>query len=167
MSAQAQVTSIESLESFRSDLIIYLGQMLPALDEASGEVMRMRHWLQVEQRGFWDDQLRRRRRKLEETQAELFNKRISLMNDSVILAQMEMQRAQRAVAEAEQKITVLKKWTHEMDRLAEPLVKQVESLRGYLTTDLGMGVISLGEAIKSLDAYTQVAPPSAETKTTT
>ena len=147
MSAQAQVTSIESLESFRSDLIIYLGQMLPALDEAGGEVMRMRHWLQVEQRGFWDDQLRRRRRKLEEAQAELFNKRISLMNDSVILAQMEMQRAQRAVAEAEQKISALKKWTHELERLAEPLVKQVESLRGYLTGDLGMGVISLAEEI--------------------
>ena len=110
MSAQAQVTSIESLESFRSDLIIYLGQMLPALDEASGEVMRMRHWLQVEQRGFWDDQLRRRRRKLEEAQAELFNKRVSLMNDSTVLAQMELQRAQRAVAEAEQKIAALKKW---------------------------------------------------------
>ena len=167
MSAQAQVTSIESLESFRSDLIIYLGQMLPALDEASGEVMRMRHWLQVEQRGFWDDQLRRRRRKLEEAQGELFNKRISLMNDSTVLAQMELQRAQRAVAEAEQKIAALKKWALELERLAEPLVKQVDSLRGYLTGDLGMGVISLTEAIKSLDAYTQTAPPSAETKTTT
>jgi hypothetical protein len=166
MAAQAQVTSIESLESFRADLIIYLGQMLPALDEAGGEVMRMRHWIEVEQRGFWDDQLRRRRRKLEEAQGELFNKRISLMNDSCVLAQMAVQRAQRAVAEAEQKIAALKKWGRELERLAEPLVKQVESLRGYLTTDLGMGVISLAEAIKSLDAYTQVAPPSGETKTT-
>ena len=164
MSAQAQVTSIESLESFRSDLIIYLGQMLPALDEAGGEVMRMRHWLQVEQRGFWDDQLRRRRRKLEEAQAELFNKRVSLMNDSTVLAQMELQRAQRAVAEAEQKILALKKWALELERLAEPLVKQVDSLRGYLTADMAMGVISRGEAITALAAYPQVAPPSAETK---
>ena len=46
-------------------------------------------------------------------------------------------------------------------------MKQVDSLRGYLTADMAMGVISLGEAIKALDAYTQVAPPSAETKTTT
>lgn len=166
MPSQAQVTSIESLESFRSDLIVYLSQMLPALDEASGEVMRMRHWLQVEQRGFWDDQLRRRRRKLEEAQGELFNKKISLMNDSTVLAQMELQRAQRAVAEAEQKITALKKWALELERLAEPLVKQVESLRGYLTADMAMGVISLTEAIKSLDAYTQIAPPSTETKIT-
>lgn len=166
MSAQAQVTSIESLESFRSDLIIYLGQMLPALDEAGGEVMRMRHWLQVEQRGFWDDQLRRRRRKLEEAQAQLFNKRISLMNDSTVLAQMELQRAQRAVAEAEQKITALKKWSQELERLAEPLVKQVDSLRGYLTADMAMGVIRLTESIKALDAYTRIAPPSAETKST-
>jgi chromosome segregation ATPase len=166
MSAQAQVTSIESLESFRQDLIVYLSQMLPALDEAGGEVMRMRHWLEIEQRGFWDDQLRRRRRKLEEAQGELFNKRISLMNDSTVLAQMELQRAQRAVAEAEQKIAALKKWARELERLAEPLVKQVESLRGYLTSDLGMGVISLTEAIKALDAYTQIAPPSVETKTT-
>ena len=38
MPGQAQITSIESLETFRSDLVVYLSQMQPVMDEAAGEV---------------------------------------------------------------------------------------------------------------------------------
>ena len=158
MSAQAQVSSIESLESFRADLILFISQMQPVIDESNSEVMRMRQWLENEQRAFWTDQLRRRRRKLEEAQADLFNARISLMNDSCILPQMAVQRTQRSVAEAEQKLAAIKKWLRELEPLTEPLLKQVEQLRGYLSTDLGKAVVRLTEDIKSLDAYTKILP---------
>lgn len=158
MSAQAQVSSIESLESFRADLILFISQMQPVIDESNSEVMRMRQWLENEQRAFWTDQLRRRRRKLEEAQADLFNARISLMNDSCILPQMAVQRTQRSVAEAEQKLAAIKKWLRELEPLTEPLLKQVEQLRGYLSTDLGKAVVRLTEDIKSLDAYTKITP---------
>ena len=164
MSAQAQVGSIESLESFRSDLINFISQMQPAIDEVSGEVVRVRVWLQGEQRTFWETQLRRRQRKLEEVQAELFNARISLMNDSCILPQMAVQQAKRAVEEAEQKLTALKKWERELEKIATPLLKQVEQLRGFLAADMTQGVASLTESIKSLEAYTQVLPQASETK---
>ena len=158
MSAQAQVSSIESLESFRADLILFISQMQPVIDESNSEVMRMRQWLENEQRAFWTDQLRRRRRKLEEAQADLFNARISLMNDSCILPQMAVQRTQRSVAEAEQKLAAIKKWLRELEPLTEPLLKQVEQLRGYLSTDLGKAVVRLTEDIKSLEAYTKILP---------
>ena len=156
MSGQAQVSSIESLESFRADLILVISQMQPAIDESNSEVMRMRQWLEHEQHAFWSDQLRRRRRKLEEAQAELFNARISLMNDSCILPQMAVQKAQRSVAEAEQKMAALKKWLRELEPLTEPLLKQIEQLRGYLTTDLGKAVVGLSETVKILDAYAKI-----------
>ena len=158
MATQAQVSSIEALDAFRADLILYISQMQPVIDESSSEVMRMRQWLDNEQRAFWEDQLRRRRRKLEEAQSELFNARISLMNDSCILPQMAVQKTQRSVVEAEQKLAAIKKWLRELEPLTEPLLKQVESLRGYLTTDLGKAVASLGEMTKILDAYAKIKP---------
>ena len=35
MAGQAQITSVEALESFRADLIVYLSQMQPVIDEVA------------------------------------------------------------------------------------------------------------------------------------
>ena len=41
MAGQAQITSVEALAAFRADLIVFLTQMQPVLDEVGGEVTRM------------------------------------------------------------------------------------------------------------------------------
>jgi hypothetical protein len=156
MPAQAQVGSIEALESFRSDLILCVGQMRPVIDESSMEVMRVRNWLEHEARAHWTEQLRRRRLKFEEAQAELFNARVSLMKDSCIIPQMHLQKAQVAMREAEKKLAAIKKWLRDLEPLTEPLLKQVEQLRGYLTADLGRAVASLTENVKLLEKYAAI-----------
>lgn len=160
MSGQAQISSIEAIAAFRADLIVYLSQMQPVLDEVGGEVVRMRFWLQNEGREFWENQLRRRRRKLEEAQAELFNAKLSTLQDSSILQHMQAQKARRAVEEAEQKLAALKKWERELENLTEPLLKQVSQLQGFLSADLARGVASLTQTVQALEAYRQVASPS-------
>jgi len=161
MSGQAQITSIEALAAFRADVILFLSQMGPVIDEAGGELVRMRFWLQNEQRDFWQNQLRRRQRKLEEAQAELFNARLSTFQDSTILPQMAAQKAQRAVQEAEQKLAAIKKWERELDNLAEPHLKQLDQLRGFLAADMNKAVGFLNQVTQSLEAYTSVAAPAA------
>jgi hypothetical protein len=160
MSGQAQISSIEAIAAFRADLIVYLSQMQPVLDEVGGEVVRMRFWLQNEGREFWENQLRRRRRKLEEAQAELFNAKLSTLQDSSILQHMQAQKARRAVEEAEQKLAALKKWERELENLTEPLLKQVSQLQGFLSADLARGVAALTQTVQALEAYRQVASPS-------
>jgi hypothetical protein len=159
MSGQAQITSIEALEAFRADVIQFISEIGPVIDEAGGELVRMRFWLQNEQRDFWQNQLRRRQRKLEEAQAELFNARISTFQDSTILPQMAVQKAQRSVQEAEQKIALIKKWERELDNLAEPQLKQLDQLRGFLATDMNKAVAFLNQVMQALEAYTNVAAP--------
>jgi hypothetical protein len=135
--------------------------MHPVVDEIGSDVTRMKYWLENEQREFWEHQLCRRRRKLEEAEAELFNTRLSRMQDSSTAAQFNAQRARRTVQEAEEKLVRIKKWSREIETLADPLVKQVGQLQGFITTDLGKAVASLTEIIKQVEAYTQVAPPPA------
>jgi hypothetical protein len=160
MAGQAQITSVEALEAFRSDLIVYLGQMQPVLDEIGSDVVRMKFWLQNEQHQLWEGHLRQRRRKLEEAQAELFNARLSVFQDSTMLQQMAVQKAQRAVEEAEQKMAALKKWERELETQSNPLLKMVEQLKGFVTTDLTEAVAYLTQVIKILEAYKEVVPTS-------
>ena len=64
MAGPAQITSVEAIEAFRADLIVYLGQMRPVVDEVGSELVRMKAWLQTEQRQHWEQQARLRQRRL-------------------------------------------------------------------------------------------------------
>ena len=62
MPDRAHVTSVEALESFRANLIVYLSKARPTLDEVSSDVQRIQGWLENEQRTHWENELRRRGR---------------------------------------------------------------------------------------------------------
>jgi hypothetical protein len=161
MAERAQVTSVDAVESFRADLIVFLSRARAALEEASDEVMRTRLWVQNDQRRIWEEELRRRSLKLQEAQAELFSARLSKFHGSTSLQLMAVQRAQRAFREAEEKLASLKKWGRELENLSEPLVKQVSQFHGFLSTDMGRAVAYLAQAVRALEAYADVAAPDA------
>jgi hypothetical protein len=161
MTGQAQITSVEAIESFRANLIVYLTQARSVLDEAASELSRTRLWLQNDQQSSWDHQLRLRRRKLEEAQQELFNAKLSQFQESTALHVMTVQRTQRAVQEAEDHLRMLKKWDRELENRAAPLMKQTEQLQGFLATDMAHAVAYLDQALRALDAYRTTAPPGA------
>jgi hypothetical protein len=160
MPGQAQITSVAALEAFRSDLIIFLTQMQPVLDEVGSEVVRTKYWLQNDQRQAWENQARQRRRRFEDAQAELFNSKLSRLQETSSLQQMMTQRAQQAVRETVQKLASLKKWDRELESHAEPLIKQVDQLQSFLANDMARAVTYLTQIIQTLEAYTEVLPPS-------
>jgi len=158
MAPAAQVNSVDAIAAFRASLLIYLTKAKPALEQVSAEVQRTRTWVQNSQRTHWEHQLKLRRRKLEEANGELFNARLSQFQDSTLLHTMAVQKAKRAVDEAEAKLAILKKWSREMESRAEPLLKQIEQFHGYLGTELARGAVQLEQIVKTLDAYTDTVP---------
>ena len=165
MTGQAQITSVEAIESFRSKLIVFLTQARSVLDEAANELSRTRLWLQNDQRTFWEHELRLRGRRLEEAKQELFNAKLSQFQESTALHLMAVQRTQRAMQDAENHLGTLKKWDRELENRAAPLMKQTEQLQGFLGTDMARAVAYLDQALKALDAYRNVASPRTETPT--
>ena len=162
MSGQAQVTSVEAIESFRAELVVYLAHMKPVLDEVTSEVLHTRSWLEDDRRRFWQQELRVRGRRLEDAKQELFNVSMSRMNEARSFQQMAVQRAQRDVQAVEDKLVVIKKWGRELDDRSAPLVKQMEQLHGFLGVEMAKAVAYLDQALKALDAYQSVAPPRPE-----
>jgi hypothetical protein len=157
MADHAQVTSVDAIEAFRASLVVYLSKVKPAVEQVTAEVMRTRVWVQSTQRQFWENQLRLRQRKLEEAKEALFNARISQFNQSTLMETMAVQRAQKAVVEAEGKLAMLKKWSRDIESRADPLAKQIEQFHGYLLTDLPEAVALLAQFVKTLDAYAEVS----------
>jgi len=161
MPERAHVTSVDALEAFRANLIIYLSRARPTLEEVSADVQRMRGWLEGEQRTYWEKEVRQRSRALQEAQAALFSAKLSSFREASALEAMAVQRAKRALDEAMEKLRVLKQWNRVFDNRVDPLVKQMEKLHSVLAHDMVQAIAYLAQAIETLDKYAEVAPPAA------
>jgi len=160
-SERAKVTSLEAIETFRARLIIYRDKAGRVLDEVGEDVIRTRVWLQTDRVTFWEGQIRRRQKELEMRQQELFSAQISGMRDASFVQQQAVQRARRAIQEAEGKLNIVKQWNRQYDQRIEPLGKQVEKLRHNLVHDLGLAIAFLAEVTKTLAEYTEMSPSTA------
>lgn len=159
MAEQAQITSVEAIESFRVALILFTSRARAALEEVSGEAQHVKQWLENDQRRLLENELRLRAKKLEQAQQELFSARLSTFQETTSLQQLAVQRAQRAQREAEEKMARLKKWNREIETRSDPLVKQVEQLHNFLSAEMPKAVAQLTQTVRTLDDYAGIEPP--------
>jgi chromosome segregation ATPase len=157
----AHVSSVEALEDFRTNLIIYVSKARPTLEEVSAEVTRLKQWLENDQRIFWESQVRRRAKELEEAQQALFSSKISNLRKESAAEQNAYHRARRTLDEAEAKVRKVKTWGREFDSRAQPLVKQMEKLHTLLAHDMVKAIASLGEIAEALQRYAERSPVAA------
>lgn len=160
MADKVHVTSVDALESFRANLILYVSRARPTVEEVSSDVLRIRLWLQNDQRLHWEGQLRRRTKELEQAQAALSGARLSDLRGDKTVEQNAVRKAKAALEEAEAKLKRLKQWNREFDTQVQPLVKQLEKLHTVLSNDMLLANAYLTKAIHTLAAYAEMAPPS-------
>ncbi len=158
MAEAANITSLDAIAAFRAALIVYGSKARPLLEETSGEIVRLRQWLEDDQRRHWETQLRKRSRKLEEARAELFNATLSKLEAASALQQMAVQRADRAVREAEGKLAIVRKWSRNLDEKVDPLLRQTGQFQTFLTADLAKAIACLDQVINVLEAYAGIIP---------
>jgi hypothetical protein len=165
MATKANVTSVEALESFRANLIVYLGKARPALEEVSDNVIRTRVWLESDRHVFWEREVRRRLQKLQDAQQALFSAEISSLREVSAAERAAVVKAKRALDEAEDKLKIVKRWIRDFANQVEPLAKKMEKLESVLVTSMPKAVAYLAQAVKTLDDYSGVAPISDEQQT--
>jgi chromosome segregation ATPase len=153
---QANVTSVDALDAFRSSLIIFQGKARRAIDDAIDELRRTRMWLQHEQRTRWENELKKRSRTLEQAEQELISAKLSSLRDNITFQQNAVRKAKVALAEAEEKLRHIRKWNQNFDAIADPLAKRVEGLRQFIDYNLPKGITFLVHAAQTLEAYAEV-----------
>lgn len=157
MPERAKVTSLEAIEDFRARLIIYRDKAGRALDEVSDDVIRARQWLESDRPAHWENEIRRLTRELEQRQQELFSAQLSGLRETSYLQQAAVQKARRAIREAEGKMQAVKNWHRQFDHKVEPVARQVEKLRHTLGHELGKAVARINELTKTLSAYAELS----------
>ena len=152
---QADVTSIEAIHAFRSHFITYLVKAGLALDQAAEQVTRTRLWLQNDQRGHWEREVRQRRTALEEARAHLLSARLLNLAHSAEPAKRDFRRAERALAESEEKLSRVRHEACHYDSVMAPKLKELDRLRTFLTDDGPKATAFLTGVVAALQAYAE------------
>ncbi len=156
----ANIRSIEALQYFRSNLIVYAERVGATVDEVMDESRRTRMWLQTDRKPYWQKQVRLLTRKLDEAKSELFSARLSRLHEATQLQAMAVDKAQRALNAADAKLKLVNLWTKRFDQQVDPVVKQVEKLRTLVLTDVPKATAYLSQAVRTLDEYAETHAPS-------
>jgi len=169
MPDHAHLTSSEAIEFFRATLIAYITKTRPLLEDACDEVFRTREWLHDDRRIHWEHQVRKRTRVLEEARQALLGAKMSNLRETRAAEHMAVERAKRALVEAEEKLKLIKTWSREFDQRAQILVKELEHVRSLAANELPRGVAHLSQIVLRVEEYAGVvrkpasqAPANAE-----
>lgn len=158
MAEQANISSIEAIDRFRASLVVYHDKAAPALHEVGEEVNRLRLWLQGEGRMHWQNELRRRRVRLEAAEQQYFGARLSVMKDNISAENAAVNRARREVREAEEKLKIVAKWTQQLETAVAPLMKPLGKLESVLERRLPLAVAHLSRLMETLSDYSGTGP---------
>ncbi|HEX8311905.1 MAG TPA: hypothetical protein VF614_11345 [Chthoniobacteraceae bacterium] len=159
MAEQVKITSIDALQTFRANLIVFMTTAHRSADEVGDEVRRTKLWLQHDQRMHWESQYRQRSKLLALAQQELMSARLSDLRDRTVAQENAVRKAKQSVAEAEEKLRMVKVWTRDFDAQTDPLMKKMHSLRQLLDHDLPKALSYLVQAQRTLDAYAEISAP--------
>lgn len=157
--AQARVSSLEALETFRAQLVVFHEKARLSVDEMSDEVRRTRAWIEGEQRPLWEREIRRRQQLLDLAEQELMTARLSSLRENIQRQQEAVRRGRQAVAEAEEKLRAVKKWTRDFEHVTSPLLRQFQGVRQILDTDFPRGLAFLAQVQNTLAAYAELSAP--------
>jgi hypothetical protein len=155
MAEEAKVRSIDELEAFRSRLIVFQNKARKAVDQASDEVRRTRLWLDADRLPYWEGQVKKRLRLLEQAQQELLSARMSEFIDNPVVQQQNVRKAKAALEEAENKLRAVKHWNRNFETTVQPMAKKLESVCQFLDFEIPQAITSLTQTIRILDSYAE------------
>lgn len=155
MGEQAQVKSVDALESLRAAFLIYQTKSRRSVDMALEEVARTRQWIQVDRRSHWEGQIRYWTRLLERARSELMTVRLSALVDRSTRHEEAVRTCERGLSNAQDKVKMVKRWSRDFDNAIGPHVRRLESVRDHLMHDLPKATAWLHQAQITLDAYAE------------
>jgi hypothetical protein len=164
MSRAANVLSVQALKDFKNTMINFAEEARNALSGVDMELRRMRDWLERDQLGYWQAQVKRRNEELMQARSDLHRRKITQQgSDAVSDAEQKeaLREAQRRLRIAEEKVALVKRLIPALHHAIAEYHSHAQPLGDHLTGGFERSLGSLERMITALDAYLATAVPTA------
>ena len=166
--SSAAVQSIDAIRELRAALVVFLHEARTGLVDVELEVRRSLQWIREQQPAHWHNQIRLRENAVNEAKNELHRARMCTLPGGGTPSCMEekklLERAQRRLAEAHEKLEVVARWSRTLAHEVLEYEARAAQLNNYLDATLPRASSFLTKIEAHLDAYVGVGKPAAAGK---
>lgn len=165
MSDSARVDSIDAIKAFKAALVKFAEVANVAMTSAEGDLRRTQAWLENEQLGYWQTQIRHRSAALSRAKDAVRQK--TLFKDSAgrtptPVEEWKAQKiAQRRLDEAEEKLKATRRSIRLLEKEAQNYKGSVQRFATMVQADIPRAIERLDRAYGYLETYVSVSAPSA------
>jgi hypothetical protein len=163
MAQSAKVLSVQALKDFRISMINFVEESRNALSGVDMELKRMRDWLERDQLGYWQMQVKRRHEAMMMARTELHRRKISQQGSDAVsdTEQKEaLREAQRKLHKAEEQVVIVKKLIPIFHHAMAEYISHATPLADHLSGGIDKSLNSLEKMVGALESYLATAPPS-------
>jgi hypothetical protein len=164
MSRSANVLSTQTLSDFKLVMCNFAEEARNALSGVDMELRRMRDWLERDQLGYWQAQVKKRHEELMQARADLHKRKISQQGSEAVsdAEQKEALRiAQRRLNVAEEKVQLVRRLIPQLHHAIDEYHSHSQPLGDHLSGGFEKSLFSLEKMIAALDAYLALKAPAA------
>jgi hypothetical protein len=164
MGKSARVLSVGALTDFRNSMINFVEEARGALSGVDMELRRMRDWLERDQLGYWQMQVKRRQEEVMNARTELARRKIAAQgSDSISDTEQKekLREAMRRLRVAEEKVAVVKRLVPVLHHAIAEYKSCSSPLADHLNGGMERSIHRLGSMVKSLEDYLALNAPSA------
>ncbi|MGD0541046.1 MAG: hypothetical protein ABSB33_05980 [Tepidisphaeraceae bacterium] len=167
MSTAARVDSTDAIKDFRVYLTKFQESASLALGDADSDVNRAVRWLEGEGLNLWLSAIRKRQEEVAKAEEAFRFKRLykdaSGSMPSAIEEQKAVQNAKKRLAEAQEKLASVKKWTRQLQKEIVMYRGGVSRFAGTVSSGVPAAIAHLGTKLDELDKYMEIsAGPAGE-----
>lgn len=163
MSQAARVLSVQALKDFRVSLYKFIEEARNALSGVDMELRRTRDWLERDQLGYWQMQVKRRQEAVMNARSELHKRQIAAKGSDAIsdTEQKEaLREAQRRLRVAEEKVATVKRLVPVFHHALAEYKSCASPLNDHLSGGIENSLARLENMVRSLEEYLALQAPS-------
>lgn len=164
MSRSANVHSIQTLKDFKVAMITFGEDARNALSGVEMDLRKMRDWLERDQLGYWQMQIKRRDQEVMQARADLHRRKISQQgSDAVSDSEQKeaLREAMRRLRIAEEKVALIKKLIPQLTHAIAEYHSHSQPLGDHLTGGFEKSLNVLERMVLSLESYVATKAPTA------
>jgi hypothetical protein len=164
MGRTANVLSVHTLKDFKNTMINFAEEARNALGGVDMELRRMRDWLERDQLGYWQAQVKKRHEDLMQARSDLHRKKVSQQGSDAVSDADEKERlreAQRKLRIAEEKVVLVKKLIPTLTHAIAEYHSHSQPLGDHLSGGFEKALVALERMTIALEAYLATRAPTA------
>jgi len=170
MAGPAKVENVEQLKVLRRSLFKFAEAAGVALVDAESEMNRLLMWVQLEQQTYWQGQIRKRTDLVGRCEEAVRMKKLFVdsagRRSSAIDEQKALDKAKKALEEAQTKFINCKKWSRKLDKEMQSYKGTVQRFATTVQGALPVAAAKLEAGILKLEEYLALGTPGERASTT-